>query len=257
MKLVTLISDFGTKDHYAALLKGRILTHSSNAQIIDVTHEIDTHDIRQAAYILNAICKKFPKGTIHIVAVNNYYDPKFEIILFEYKDQYYLGPNNGIFSLAFDSIDESQVYKVILDESEQDLFNLIAHGVSLIAQDMSITEVGPPLHQFEKKIDIQPVINNDEIRATIIHIDKFDNVIVNVHKEFFEYIRKDRPFEIFFKYYNPVKKISETYSDAPIGEVLCLFNSANYLEIAINMGKAASQLDLIKDETIQIKFYDL
>ena len=61
-------------------------------------------------------------------------------------------------------------------------------------------------------------------------------------------------FEIYFKYYNPISKISDTYSEVPIGEVLCLFNSANYLEIAINMGKAASQLDLYKDETIQIKF---
>jgi S-adenosylmethionine hydrolase len=81
-------------------------------------------------------------------------------------------------------------------------------------------------------------------------------VILNVHREFFEYARKGRKFELFFKYYNPITEISTLYSEVPVGEAVCLFNSANYLEIAINMGNAASQLDLMKDETIQIKFLD-
>lgn len=254
MQAVTIISDFGIKDHYAALLKGSILNLNSDLQIIDVTHQVDTHDIRQAAYFLNAICRKFPPGTIHIVAVNNYYDPEYDIIVFEYKGRYYIGPNNGIFSLAFDAIDESEIYKVEYDEDQRDLFNLIAHGVSLISQNMSITEVGSPLNRFDKKIDVQPVITDNEIRATIIHIDKYENVIINVHREFFEHVRRNRSFEIFFKYYNPITEISTTYSEVPVGEVMALFNSANYLEIAINMGKAATQLDLLKDETIQIRF---
>jgi len=254
MQIVTIISDFGSRDHYSSLLKGSILNLNSDLNIVDITHECDTHDIRQAAYLLKAIHKTFPKGTIHVVAVNNYYDPNFEIISFEYKGNYYIGPNNGVFSLSFDSINEDDVYKVLTDEESNDLFGLIAHGVSLISQKMSITEVGPPLNNFEKKLDIQPVITNDEIRATIVHIDKFENVILNVHREFFEHIKKNRKFEIFFKYYNPITEISNVYSDVPVGEAVCLFNSAHYLEIAINMGKAASQLDLAKDETIQIRF---
>ena len=209
---------------------------------------------KRQAYHLNAVCKKFPPKTIHVVAVNNYYDINYEVIVFEYKNMFFVGPNNGLFSLAFDSIDEGQIYRVALDEEDCSMFDLIAHGVGLISHDMSITEVGPPLNRFEKKIDVKPVMTSDEIRATIIHIDKFENVIINVHREFFEHFRKGRNFEIFFKYYDPITKISENYSNAAVGEVLCIFNSANYLEISINMGKAASQLDLMKDETIQIKF---
>jgi S-adenosylmethionine hydrolase len=256
MQLVTIISDFGTKDYYGALLKGTILNLNPNIQFVDVSHDIDTHDIRQAAYFLNATCKKFPESTIHIVAVNNFYDPNFEIILFEYKNHYFIGPNNGIFSLAFDSIDEEQIYKIVLDEDESHLFDLIAHGVGLISKDMAITEVGPPLNHFEKKLDIQPVMTSNEIRATIIHIDKYENVVINVHKEYFEHVRKGRKFEIFFKYYNPITEINKIYSDVSVGEVVALFNSANYLELALNMGNAAGQLDLMKDETIQIRFLD-
>lgn len=254
MRAVTIISDFGIKDHYTALLKAAILSHHSELQLIDISHQVDTYDIRQASYYLKATHKKFPPGTIHVVAVNNYYRQDFEIICFEYKGQFYIGPNNGVFSLTFDSVDESEIYKIALDEEQQDLFELIGHGVGLISKGLSITEVGPPLNYYEKKLDVQPVITSDEIRATIIHIDKFENVILNVNREFFEHFRKDRKIEIYFKFTNPATAISKTYSEVPVGDVVCLFNSANYLEIAINMGKASTQLDLLKDETVQIKF---
>ncbi len=254
MQVVTIISDFGTKDQYVALLKGAILRQQVAVQFIDVTHQVDTHDIRQAAYFLKGFRNKFPKGTIHIVAVHNYYDKEFEIICVEHKGNYYIGPNNGVFSLAFDSIDETHIYKIIYDGYHQDLFELIAHGVGLIASGLSVTEVGVPLNTFEKRIDVHPVMNDDEIRATIIHVDKFENVVLNVNRDFFEQIRKGRQIEIFFKFKNPVTEISESYSEVPVGDVLCLFNATGFLEIAINMGKAASQLDLMKDETIQIKF---
>jgi len=257
MQLISLITDFGTKDYYSALLKASILKLNSNLQIIDISHEIETFDIRQAAHVLNATCKHFPKGTIHVVAVNNYYDSNYEFILFEYKDHFFIGPNNGIFSLAFDSVNEDEIYKIVLEDEENKMFDLIAYGVNLLSRDMVITEIGVPLNSYVKKLEVQPVMTNDEIRATIIHVDKFENVIINVHREFFEHARRGRKFELFFKYYNPITEISKIYSDVPVGEAVCLFNSANYLEIAINMGNAASQLDLMKDETIQIKFLDL
>lgn len=254
MQLVSLITDFGSKDHYAALLKAEILNRYKEVQFVDITHEVDTHDIRQAAYFLSATAKSFPAKTCHIVNVNSFYDYNFEIIIFEYKEQYYLGPNNGVFSLAFDSIDEKKVIQVINDEAERDLFKTIAHGVALINSNLPFAELGPLVEVFHKKIDIQPVITQNEIRATIIHIDKFENIVLNVHREFFRHIQNGREFEIYFKFTNPITSISTNYSEVPIGDVLCHFNSANYLEISINMGKAASQLDLQKDETIQIKF---
>lgn len=254
MRAVTIISDFGIRDHYTALLKGAILRKHQDLQFIDITHEVDTHDIRQAAYFLKATRNKFPSGTIHIVAVNNYYSTAYEVICFQHKDAFYIGPNNGVFSLAFDSVDESLIYRIHFDEEEQDFFELIAHATSLISKGLSITELGPPLNTYEKKIDVQPVVTENEIRATIIHIDKYENVVLNVHRELFEHLSKDKDIEIFFKYQNPIVCISDNYADVAVGDVLSLFNSAGYLEISINMGKAASQLDLMKDETIQIRF---
>jgi S-adenosylmethionine hydrolase len=78
--------------------------------------------------------------------------------------------------------------------------------------------------------------------------------MVNIKKDLFDKLRKGRNFSIFFKRFDPIKRISEHYHDVPIGDTLCLFNSSGYLEIAINMGKASSLLGLKIDESIQIDF---
>ena len=254
MRAVTIISDFGLQDQYVAMLKGAILSHNAALHLIDISHQVETHDIRQAAYFLRASYKNYPAGTIHIVAVHNYYEPDFEIICFEHHNQFFIGPNNGVFSLTFDAVEESLIYKIVLDEQKNDLFSLLAHGVGLISKGLSITEVGPPLNQYEKKLAVQPVMTSDEMRATIVHIDKYENLVLNVHRTLFEHVCAGRDFEIYFKFSHPVTVLSDNYSGVPVGEVACLFNSADYLEIGINMGRAASQLDLQKDETIPIRF---
>ena len=88
------------------------------------------------------------------------------------------------------------------------------------------------------------MLGNDWIEGQIIFIDNFENVIVNITKEEFEEQRKGRSFKVVFKRDEVIDKISDTYADVPEGEKLALFNSANYLEIAINKGNAAGLFGL-------------
>lgn len=88
------------------------------------------------------------------------------------------------------------------------------------------------------------MVDNSGIEGQIIFIDSFENVIVNITREQFEEHRKGRPFTIVFKRDEVIDKISETYADVPEGEKLALFNSAGYLEIAINKGNAAGLFGL-------------
>ncbi len=257
MQLVTITTDFGTSDHYVAVLKGNILSKKQDLQIIDVSHDIDAHDIVQAAFHVSNTFRTFPKGTIHVVAVYNYYDPNFEFIAFEKDGYYFIGPNNGIFSLVFDDINPSSVHKVDYDnEKDYKIQQIISHAVACFAHGLGMTEMGPVVDRFSTKIGIQPVVTSDQIRATIIHIDHFENVVVNLKEEEFERIRAGRKFSIYYQQNDPVTRINRSYHEAHIGDVLCCFNAAGYLEIAINMGRAASLLGLRKNETIQINFYE-
>ncbi len=256
MQLVTLTTDFGLSDHYVAVLKGTILSKKQDLQMIDVSHDIDTHDIVQAAFHVVNSYNTFPKGTIHVVAVYNFYQPDFEFVAFEREGHYFIGPNNGIFSLIFDDLIEAEIHKIDYDNDKDfKIQQIISHGVACIAHGLGMNEIGPIVDEFTRKIGIQPVVTKDQIRATIIHIDHFENVVVNLKKPLFEKMRAGRKFALYYQQNDPINKISKNYNEAPIGDVLCCFNAAGYMEIAINMGRAASLLGLKKNETVQINFY--
>lgn len=256
MQIVSLTSDYGTKDYYLAELKASILNGKNDFSIIDISHEIDRFDIVQAAFYLNNAIKSFAKGSIHIVAVNCNYKRNSEYICFERDGHYFIGPNNGVFSLMFEDLDESKIYCITPINSENQSVNAIfAHAAAYLGHGLPIEEIGMPVHVFNSKLVIQPVVTSNQIRATIIHIDHFENVIVNLKKEQFEKVRNNRQFDLYYKPRDPITFLSKDYGDVAIGDPLAFFNSSGYLEIAINMDKASTMLNLTKNEMIQINFY--
>ena len=87
-----------------------------------------------------------------------------------------------------------------------------------------------------------------------MYIDQFDNVILNITRTLFDEVGRGRSFELFFKRHDPITVLSTDFHDVAVGGTLCRFNSAHLLEIAINMGKAASLLGLRVEDTVQIDF---
>lgn len=255
MQIVSLTTDFGNQDYYVAELKASILHKQSDVQIIDISHQIDYHDIVQAAYFLENTYKRFPEGTIHIVAVYSYFSAENEFIAFQRDGHFFVGPNNGVFSLLFEQLKPDKVFAI--DKSkikDQTLSGMLSHCVGCISHGLPLSELGAHSEHVVERIGIKPVVTGSQIRATIIHIDHNENVVINVTKDYFEKVRNERSFSLYYKQNDPITKISNHYSEADIGEVVCIFNDAGYLEIAINAGRAASLLNLRKNETIQINF---
>ena len=257
MQIVTLTTDFGTKDYYAAVLKGNILQQSDNIQIIDISHSISTHDIVEGAFFIKNAYRHYPKGTIHVASIQSFNEDGKRIIAFE-KDGYkFLGPDNGFFSLIFDDINLIDKYQIQVEDQEQNSLNdVIKHGVGHLATGKPMKEIGPKLNEVLVKIGLRPVITKSNIRATITHVDHFGNVIINLKREVFHKERNGRKFLIYYKGREQIDVVQNHYSDVEIGDVVCFFNSADFLEIAINMGNASEMLALRKNETIQIDFLD-
>jgi S-adenosylmethionine hydrolase len=257
VQIVSLTSDFGTTDYYAGELKGRILQHLPTAQVIDISHDVAPFDIVQGAMYLSNTYNKFPRGTIHVAAVQNFYTTHNELIAFEREGYFFIGPNNGIFSLIWNDVLVQSIHVVSpITEKTQTLPESIAHAAAYLAHGLPLNEIGPIVGQFNKKMSIQPVVTNNQIRATIIHIDRFDNAIVNLHKDAFNILSNGRNFKIYFKHDDPIYHICQHYAEVPVGDALALWNTAGYLEIAVNMGKASTLYNLNKNETIQIYFID-
>ncbi len=260
MNIITLTTDFGLQDYYTAALKGSILTQNRDLLLVDVSHTVRNHDIVGAAFTLKNTWRNFPEQSIHVVSVNNG-GGALQFIAFEYQNHYFVGPDNGVFTLLienlphyirqngarilpFDGVNFHQIKNIIT--------NAVAH---LTHEESSLDTLGQPTNEILQRIHLQPVITASEIRGAIIHIDNYDNAILNISRETFERVGRGRKFQLYFKRFDPITKLSESYNEVAMGETLCLFNS-DFLEISINLGKAAELLGLKIDDTVQIEFQD-
>ena len=252
-RVITLTTDLGRSDYFVALMKGELYSFvGTDIQLCDISHLVTPHDIQQAAFFIDVTFRKFPKGSIHVAKISSYYSNEYELICFEKEGHYFIGPNNGVFSLIFPELNEQEVYSVKLEDAN--INKLIGHACACIVNNLFPDEVGPHPKGINQKLALQAVVTDKNIRATVIHIDTFKNVILNVSKEKFEAVRKGRRFEIFYQQHDPITRISKHYSEVPVGDVLCLFNSADLLEISVNIGSASDLLNLKKGEAVQIYF---
>lgn len=252
MQIVTLTTDFGLDDYYVALLKGALLRQSPSLQLIDVSHNVKPYDIVQGAFVLKNTYASFPSGTIHIITVNNSAEG-MSLICLKHEGQFFIGPDNGIFSLVFAKMPDA--YRLDSDkESPFPIQKTLANTVQHLVAGQPLHEIGFPAGETVQRIALQPVLSHSQIRGSVIYVDHYENVTINIPKELFEKVRNGRQFALFFKRNDPITRLSRHYTDVPVGETLCLFNFAGFLEIAVSMGKASSLLGLKLDDMVQVDF---
>jgi S-adenosylmethionine hydrolase len=247
MPLLTLTSDIGQQDFLLGAIKGRLLQGNPGFNIIDITHQLSPFNYAQAAYVCRNAIKNFPAGTFHLVLVN-LFDEKPEHLLLAGHNGHIIGcADNGLLTMILEEVPQKMV-ALALDKTQQKntiyCTSVFAKAFDDLLNGKKIEELGDATVSIRVKNPLRPMLGNNWIEGQIIFIDNFENVIVNIAKEEFEEQRKGRSFKIVFKRDEVIDKISETYADVTEGEKLALFNSAGYLEIAINKGNAAGLFGL-------------
>ena len=258
MAIITLTSDWGLKDHYIGVVKGAILNKMPSVNIIDITHNIASFEIEQAAFVIRNCYRYYPKGTVHILAINTEESEIHPHTVIENEGQYFIGTDNGIFSMIFDNKPDKIFELTIPQESDFYTFSTRDRFVKAavhLASGKKVEDLGTKKDDLLQKILLHPVIDNNLLKGHIIHIDNYQNLITNIKKTLFDEVGKERNFGIFFRTYE-IKKISQSYLDVPIGEILALFGSNEHLEIAINQGNASGLLGLNTKDPIRIEFFD-
>jgi len=257
MAIITLTSDWGESDYYTAAVKGRILQELPEAVIVDITHKIPPFDSTRAAYILRNAYPNFPKGTIHIIGLNTEETIENPHLVVQYDGHYFIGTDDGIFSLIFKKKPEKVV---ILDiPQENGLFSFstrdrFAKAAIMLYQGTPVEDLGEvhtEQNSLIQKITFEPTSNKHGIRGMVIHIDPYENVITNISKKLFDDVIGTKPFELNIKRYS-IRNISEGYSDVVEGELLCLFGSNNLLQVALNRGNAASLLGVNLKDSVHV-----
>lgn len=255
MALITFISDFGYKDHYVAAVKASMLSLNPGVQILDITHEIRQFDISHAAYVLRSVFRDFPKGTVHLVSVNS---PAAEsrLIAVKLEDHFFVGADNGIFSLISDQapmavveiIKEGKPYAGIFPEK-----SVLPKAVVSLASGTPIYDLGRNLGSFVQFNNLQTRITKNSITGNVIHVDGYGNLITNISREIFERERKGRKYFVGVGR-ERIEQISDNYFSSDSGECVVLFNTAELLEIAIAEGNASELLGINNGYNIHIHF---
>lgn len=253
--MVTLTTDFGTQDFYVGALKGALLRRVPTLQLIDISHDIAPFDIVRGAFVVANSWREFPEGTIHLVGVNCVYQPDYRFVAARHEGHFFLAPDNGLLSLLFPHIQPSDLRNLPADPAEHfAVKNIFADATAHLAEGKPFESLGEHAAPLLERISIQPVITPTRIRGTVIHVDNFDNAVVNIRREVFESAVNGRPFSLYFKRNDPITVLSGNYCDVAVGEPLCLFNMAGYLEISVNMGRAATLFGLKVEDVIEVVF---
>lgn len=247
MPVLTLTSDIGLRDFLVGAVKGQVLQINDSFQLVDISHEITPFNYAQSAYVVRNVIKHFPPETFHLVLTNLFHQKPDHLLLARVGDQYLGLADNGLITMIADGM-PNEVVAIPLDK--QQIRNTI-YCTKVLTQAFTdllagrpLSKLGDPNFPIQAKNPLRPLLSSNYIEGQIIFIDRFENVIVNITKEEFEAQRKGRRFKIIFKRDEEIDKISESYADAPEGAEIALFNSAGYLEIAINKGNAAGLFGL-------------
>ncbi len=247
MPIITLTSDIGLQDYLTGAIKGLLLQHCGDARVVDISHHISPFNLPQATYICRSAFRYFPEGTYHLV-LNNLFDRKADYLLMgRHNNQYILCADNGLLTMIAGGMPE-EVYRIPLDPSEHrntlNMVAVMARALAKLIGGAAPAETGTLTGEITVKNNLQPLTGEDYIEGQILHIDNFENVIVNITREQFDGQRKGRKFAILFRRDEMITQLSETYADVPEGQKLALFNAAGYLEIAVNKGNAAGLFGL-------------
>jgi S-adenosylmethionine hydrolase len=256
MSVITLTSDIGETDYYLGAVKGKILSLCPDVRIVDISNHVTPFDIFRAAFILKNAWPDFPQNTIHIVNVKSTDDDTNRILLIEKEGHYFIGFDNGLFSLVFKEM-PSIIHEINIEDKPEYTFIMKDIMVALackIVNGTPLSQLGQSANNIKQLQTLQPVLNDNTLRGNIIYTDRYGNAMTNIKRDYFNQVRNGRGFRINFMKYDNISSISSKYSDVPEGEKVCIFNAAGYLEIAINKGKANELFGLKLGDYIQIEF---
>ena len=275
MAIITLTTDFGEKDHFVGAIKGAIYNELKDVKIVDISHLVSPFNVLEAAYILLNAYSSFPKGSIHLVGIDSELNPENKHIAVKLDDHYFICANNGIMSMICNEIAPEKIVEINIHDKTTTNFPVLDVFVKVachIARGGTLEVIGKVITDIKPIKNLNPFVNDDQsqIIGSVIYIDNYGNVVSNIRRKFFEQIQKGRAFEISARSYK-FKEIHKRYSDIvnfdvpeeqrqDEGRGLVVFNSSDYLEIAIyksdlaTVGSASSLMGLKMRDTVTVNF---
>lgn len=256
--IIALLTDFGTRDHYAGTMKGVALGICPEAACVDITHEIPPHDILAGALELAASYKYFPSGTVFLAVVDPGVGSARRPLAAEAGAFRFVAPDNGVLTLVFREAPPRRVVELTERRYARPTVSRTFEGrdrfapaAAWLARGIELSALGRPLTSWQQLAVPEPVVGDTGIVAEVLRVDRFGNLVTNVDRRTFERVAEGGAIEIVAGT-QAVHKVVATYADAPAGSVCALFGSSEHLEVAINGDSAADRLALARGARVTI-----
>ena len=255
--LISLLTDFGDRDAYVGIMKGAIATIAPRLKTIDLTHQIPPQNLLAARFALLNAYPYFPAQTVHVAVVDPGVGSNRRGIAIELKTGYLVCPDNGLCSGVLEL--DKAIAAVELTNPEYwrgKNPSYTFHGRDIFAPVGAHLATGVAIENLGEAIELESIVKSDlpsieidrhSITGCIQYIDRFGNLITNIHSSVLE----GKSWQIIVK--DRVIDSGQTYSDVDLQQAITLIGSHGWVEIAVNGGSAAAQLQLSYKDTVRVK----
>ncbi len=242
--IITLTTDFGLRDPYVGIMKGVILSIAPGASLVDITHEVGSHDVAEGAFALASAYRYFPPGTVHLGVVDPGVGTERRAIAASDGQQMFVGPDNGVLSLCLDK--HASIHQLTNDanflSSVSDTFHgrdVFAPVAARLASGTALETMGPPIR------DLLTLTFGET--PTAVHIDRFGNIVTSLRPEDLSsqsalWISGTR-----------IASLCSTYADGRPGELFMVVGSSGFIEVAMNRGAAAERLEVTRGSEFEVE----
>lgn len=248
--LIAMLTDFGSRDHYAGALKGVILSLCPEVSLVDISHDIPPHDILTGALELAACYRFFPAGTIFLAVVDPGVGSSRRGIAAEAGDYRFVAPDNGVLSAVFAETPPKRVVSLTERRYARPTISKTFEGrdrfapaAAWLARGAEVAALGTAVRDFVRLEIPQARQEADTIEGQVLRVDRFGNLVTNIPRAMVEHLAERGPIRITVGGV-AVDSLVETYAGVASGAICALFGGSDHLEIAENGGRAADRLGL-------------
>lgn len=254
--LIALLTDFGTRDWFVAAMKGVIKTITPEAEIVDITHEIEPQNIAEAAFVLSVARASFAEDSIFVAVVDPSVGSTRQPLVVRAHQQLFIAPDNGVLTYvlheaAYTAHEISNRQYALPEVSStfhgRDIF---APAAGHLANGVEMPDLGPQLREPPVRLHTRdPEVLQDTIIGQILYIDRFGNAITNITRE---HAPDQQPKSAVAN--GKQFPFARTYSDVTEGAALSYWGSTGAMELALNHANAREQLNLRVLHSVEIHF---
>ena len=256
--MITLTTDFGTADWFVGAMKGVIFGLAPRAKVVDITHEIPGGDIRAGAFALAASCRFFPRKAIHVAIVDPGVGSRRTAIAVQTADYYFIGPDNGILSLALGKESIKSIHRLTNEKYFLQPVSRTFHGRDVFApvaahlcEGVAIRKIGREQRFFTRLDWSGPRQSQGMLHGEVVYIDRFGNAITNIGGEALAQM-KQFSLAIFAKQ-KRLCAVRDFYQAVSVGKVVGVMGSSGFLEIAVNGGSAAETFGFKVGDAVEVR----